>query len=375
MNISSLSIQNKRRLSKLLEELTDLLSEKDLLIENASKEVDKMDEALDMQSKLDEKGTEFTNIATSIEAKELQDLVIKSDKLSSEIENINYKSRELNDQLEELSERQNTLMSQINDILLKTDTNAIDLNKGIYVDSLSTSVFIVDAQIPEDIDVISKENCEIINCNINLISEISDLYNSNINKIITEADNNDFIELKEKVQKYKEDKNNSYDKQLEMLKKSFETEPVVEEAITPSQEIPNEEKQETVISEETQEKPILDNVSETDSIDKLLSLQTVMDNPTEEKIQVDSLETLQNISNETPIEESKVEEVNKNVVYINSEDKVVPNQIARATKDKLNNKIMKIFEGSYPETKIEYIPALNNNATFNLENFINNKAA
>ncbi|MBQ9023794.1 MAG: hypothetical protein IJ105_01080 [Bacilli bacterium] len=354
MNISSLSIQSKRRLSELLEDLTDILNRKDSLIENASKEINRMNTIIDMQNKLDAKGSELTNIATPIDAKELQELVEKSDKLSIEKEEINAKSRQLNNDLEELSNIENSLMEEINQLLLSNNIQE-DNNQSIYVESLDSHVYIVDAQIPENKDVISQEHCEIINCNINLIAEISKLYNSNINKIVIDNEENDFDELKEKVEKYNNDKNNSYDKQLELLKKSFEKEdekPIIEEQQEQVIELPKEEIPEETLNNQKIELDTQENES-------IVPLSTILPETKEVKTDIPS--------NNEP----------NNIIYIDSSDKVVPNQIARATKEKLNNKIIQIFSGSYPETQIKVISPLTQNEEnpFNLENFVTNKTA
>ena len=358
MNISSLTYQDKQRLGELLEDLTDILKRKDSLIENASKQIDRMNTIVDMQNKLDEKGSEFINIKTPIEAKELQDLVEKSDKLSKEKEEINEKSVALNKDLEELYTIEESLMQEINDIL---STNKLDdEEKGIYVESLNTSVYIIDAVIPKNKDKISRENDEIINCSIDLIAEIANQYNKNINKIVVDNEDNNFDELKEKVEKYKSDKNNSYDKQLELLKKTFE------------ESNSNESTQEKVVIETPSNEEEKVEVVETKPEDNIVSLSSVLDQP-EEKINVDSFETLQNnIPNVQTIDNTS----GVNIVYFKDTDLVVPNKIVKATKEKLNNKIIDICWGSFPATKIDYINTKNESLdSFNLENFVTNKAA
>lgn len=395
MNISSLPIQSKKRLSELLEDLTDILKRKDSIIENASKEIDRMNTINDMQSKLDAKSSEFTSIKTSIDAKELQELVEKSDKLSSEKEEINLKSRQLNNDLEELVNIENSLMDEINNIL--TSSSLTEENySGLYVDSLDANIFIVDAEVPENRDLISRENCEIINCNINLIAEIAKLYNSNINKIIIENENDDFDDLKQKVEQYKTDKNNSYDKQLEILKKSFEEENKEEVQIEEEkqQEIVAEPKveapKEVMVSEivtdlPKQEEPVQEEVQTEENIinNNILlpqeEIPTVLEKPVIENndeniIPLSSLLDTQLEQNNIQPEEVKEEPVN-NIIYVDLNDKVVPNQIARATKDKLNNKIINIFDGSFPKTKIQNINKVDETKPFNIDNFVTNKAA
>lgn len=400
MNISSLSIQNKKRLSELLEDLTDILKRKDSLIENASKEIDRMSMINDMQSKLDAKGSEFTSIATPIDAKELQELVEKSDRLSSEKEEINLKSRQLNNDLEELSRIENSLMDEIN-VILSSNNLEEEKEQSLYVDSLNDNIYIIDAKIPEDKDLISQENCEIINCNISLIAEIAKLYNSNINKIIIENNDNDFDELKEKVEKYKVNKNNSYDKQLEILKKSFSEDKKEELSIDNTQEtmpeevskdVQEETKDVTLENNEPVVETIIDTPVDTSVSPEAINVETDNNSNSPEPINVELENKEDNIvpieslldqqllmsqeelsNNITPISDSKQELTS--TIYVDASDKVIPNQIARATKDKLNNKIIQIFDGSFPKTIIQSLSQNNDNTPFNIENFINNKAA
>lgn len=353
MNISSLPIQSKKRLSELLEDLTDILNRKDSLIESAAKEVDRMNTIIAMQDKLDSKGSEFTSIATPIDAKELQELVIKSDKLSKEKEDINIKSRKLNSDLEELSIIEDNLMEEINKIL-NSQVNENENQNGIYVDSLNSNVYIIDAQLPEEIDNISPELCEIINCNVNLIVEISNLYNSNINRIIVNTEDTYFDELKHKVDKYKTEKNNSYDKQLELLKKSFEEEQVVNTDLNKETE-----NNENLVEEETKE--------ETEPL-QTPEEKTVVLEPVSEPESIVPLESV--------FKEKKDINEDISIIYVDLNDKVVPNQIARATKDKLTNKIIPIFSDSFIKTKIDSIePKEILSETFTIENFVNNQTA
>lgn len=372
MNISSLSLQSKKRLSELLEDLTDILNRKDSLMENASKEINRMNTINDMQSKLDAKGSEITSIKTPIDAKELQELVEKSDKLSTEKEEINIKSKKLNDDLEELVNIENSIMNDINEILYSNNSKEED--KGIYVDSLNTKVNIIDASIPEDKDMILKENCEIINCSINLIAEISKIYRSNITDIIIEElEDDNFDKLKEKVEKYKDEKNSSYDKQLELLKKSFEETPeekiVIEQPQETNNEQINEVENNVVIEPEVKQEEVIE-----EPINININNENVEPIKTEESENIVPLSTVLEV-NEPVANQDNIQNDLGSIIYINSEDKVVPNQIARATKDKLYNKIIKIFEGSYPETKFNVLNKVDNNIPFNIDNFVSNKTA
>ena len=310
MNISSLSIQAKKRLIELLEDLFDIKKRKESLIKEADNEIDRMNVIINMQSKLDEKGTEFTSILTPMDAKELQNLIEKSDKLSSEKEEINIKSKQIYDDLEELESIENSLMEEINDIL--SSTNQKEESKSIYVETLNTEVYIVDKKITEDIEKIDAEKCEIINCNIELIAEIAKSYRSHINKIVLETTENMFDELKEKVEKYKNDKNSSYDKQLELLRNTFneqtnnekeeievKDEPVKEENI-------NETLSEPAVSQEnstTIEQPVIN--------ETLNNEPTIIDN-NETAVSLEPINLESNGVNELPIQNDN-QVVNENI--------------------------------------------------------------
>lgn len=415
MNISSLSIQDKRRLSELLEDLIDILNRKDSLIENASKEIDRMSVIDDMQTKLDEKSSELTSISTPIDAKELQGLVEKSDKLSSEKEEINLKSKKINDDLEELENIEKSLMEDINEILFTNKEKEVE-EKGIFIDSMNTSVFIEDKQLPETKEKVSSEDCEIINCNIELIVEIAKLYRSNINKIILSTDESGFDELKEKVEKYKNEKNNSYDKQLELLRNSFKKEePEIQEE---EKEEPVEQKEEIseeqpIVQEITPEEPANEviepvqqeeniiNINEQPIIQEEIPVETpinlevnnesvipleepvVTPQPDDTVVPISTLLEQQlmmpqeEVTNTATLqqEEPKVEQ-NAKFVTINFDEKVVPNKLVAATKEKLNNKILDICWGSFEPRKFVYENSKSNDMTnFSLDKFVKDTAA
>ena len=310
MNISSLSIQAKKRLIELLEDLFDIKKRKESLIKEADEEIDRMSKIDDMQSKLDEKGTEFTSILTPMDARELQNLIEKSDKLSSEKEEINIKSKQIYDDLEELESIEKSLMEEINNIL--SSTKQKEESKSIYVETLNTEVYIVDKKITEGIEKIDSEKCEIINCNIELIAEIAKSYRSHINKIVLETTENMFDELKEKVEKYKNDKNSSYDKQLELLRNSFneqknnEKEEIEVKDETIKEETINETLSEPVVSQEnntTIEQPVIN--------ETLNDEPTIIDN-NETAVSLEPINLESNGVNELPIQGNN-QVVNENI--------------------------------------------------------------
>ena len=438
MNISSLSIRDKRKLGELLEDLVDILNRKDSLIETADKEIDRMSVIDDMQTKLDVKSSEFTSIATPIDAKELQGLVEKSDRLSSEKEEINLKSKQIYDDIVELEDIEKSLMEEINNILFSSDKEKEE-EKGIFIDSMNTNVCIIDKQIPENKDVVNDYKCEIINCNVDLIIEIAKLYRSNISKIVLAEEEYGFDELKEKVEKYKIDKNSSYDKQLELLRSSFnventevqeekENEAVVEEKVAETtqnveSEKPilepvkednivvnsnNEVKQEEVqveqpvvqeekITEEpkeiieptvtletiNRENPIIQGPeSDNQNVESVVSLEPINNNQPKQEESITPLTSLLDQQLMMPAEEPITEQNNQdnliNFKYtsINTDDKVIPNKLVAATKEKLNNKILDICWGSFQPRKFQYFSPLGDNlGKFNLNEFVNSNAA
>ena len=376
MKISSLPTQTLKRLSELVEDLIDILNKEASIIKSSEIEVDRMEEIKSIQDKLDSKGSEFDNISTPMDAKELHELIIKSDELSKEKSEINIKSKLLYEDLDELTLIKNNLKEEINKILKGNEIKKENDQVGIYVDSLNTNVYIIDGPLPNEIDKISPGLNEIINCNVELIKEISEIYNNNVNVILADKDEIYFEELKEKVEKYKTNKNNSEDKQLELLKKTIENENVIN---TDLQDEKNEE--EKIVLENTapieseevntpkideisiiNENPIIENVSPVSDVtneikeEPIVPISNFIENPQN------------NVINNAPSEVS--------TIYVDFNDKVVPNQIARATKDKLNNKIIPILSDSFVKTKIDSIAKENNvNAPFSIEGFVNNQAA
>ena len=367
MKISSLPTQTLKRLSELVEDLIDILNKEASIIKSSEIEVDRMEEIKSIQDKLDSKGSEFDNISTPMDAKELHELIIKSDELSKEKSEINIKSKLLYEDLDELTLIKNNLKEEINKILKGNEIKKENDQVGIYVDSLNTNVYIIDGPLTNEIDKISPGLNEIINCNVELIKEI---YNNNVNVILADKDEIYFEELKEKVEKYKTNKNNSEDKQLELLKKTIENENVIN---TDLQDEKNEEEKivlentapiesEEVNAPKIDENPIIENVSPVSDVtneikeEPIVPISNFIENPQN------------NVINNAPSEVS--------TIYVDFNDKVVPNQIARATKDKLNNKIIPILSDSFVKTKIDSIAKENNvNAPFSIEGFVNNQAA
>lgn len=347
MNISSLSINNKRKLSELLSDLIDILKRIDDIVNTASKEVERMDAIEKMQANVDSKSSEILKISTAIDAKELQELVNKSDKLSKEKDEIIGKSKLLNEDLNELEQIKNGLINEINAILKASNT--YNKEKSIHISSLNDNVYIVDSKLPDEKPNLSSQTDEIIKCQVELINEITSLYGQNISVMIVGNNDEEYEDLKLKVKKYTEDKDNSYERQMAMIIKSFENDNG--KVVLDTDETKKDEVKEENI------RPLSSIISDTENtaLDQMVDQSNVLPLPN----------TVDN-----PIETIQTDD--KLILII--KDKVELNQIARATKDKLYNKIIVIFDGSYPKTEIKKENEVTTNNNISVDNFLNNKA-
>ena len=384
MNISSLSINNKRKLSELLSDLIDILKRIDDIVNTASKEVERMDAIEKMQANVDSKSSEILKISTAIDAKELQELVNKSDKLSKEKDEIIGKSKLLNEDLNELEQIKNGLINEINAILKASNT--YNKEKSIHISSLNDNVYIVDSKLPDEKPNLSSQTDEIIKCQVELINEITSLYGQNISIMIVGNNDEEYEDLKLKVKKYTEDKDNSYERQMAMIIKSFENDNgkvVLDTDETKKDEVKEENIRplSSIISDT--ENTALDQMVDQSNVIPLANTQinqteeqsneVITPNITQETIQEETTSNVLPLPNtvENPIETIQTDD--KLILII--KDKVELNQIARATKDKLYNKIIVIFDGSYPKTEIKKENEVITNNNISVDNFLNNKAA
>ena len=384
MNISSLSINNKRKLSELLSDLIDILKRIDDIVNTASKEVERMDAIEKMQANVDSKSSEILKISTAIDAKELQELVNKSDKLSKEKDEIIGKSKLLNEDLNELEQIKNGLINEINAILKASNT--YNKEKSIHISSLNDNVYIVDSKLPDEKPNLSSQTDEIIKCQVELINEITSLYGQNISVMIVGNNDEEYEDLKLKVKKYTEDKDNSYERQMAMIIKSFENDNgkvVLDTDETKKDEVKEENIRplSSIISDT--ENTALDQMVDQSNVIPLANTQinqteeqsneVITPNITQETIQEETTSNVIPLPNivDNPIETIQTDD--KLILII--KDKVELNQIARATKDKLYNKIIVIFDGSYPKTEIKKENEVTTNNNISVDNFLNNKAA
>ena len=381
MNISSLPENQKRRIIELLSDLIDILNRIDVIVNTASKEVERMNTIEKIQASVDSKSSEIKEISTSIDARELQELVNKSDKLSKEKDEIISKSKLLNEDLSELEKIKDDLINEINAILKASNT--FNKEKSIHVNSLNDNVYIIDSKIPEEKPNLSSQTDEIIKCQVELINEITNICAQNISVVVVESDNEDYNALKEKVKKYTEAKDQSINNQISLIIKSFDNEDNKVVLDT------DETKKEEVVKEENI-KPLSSIISNTENtaLDQMVEQSNVVPFPNNQVEQQSNEVITPNVtpmanqedeaSNVLPVPSAQTDQVetvqNNDSLVLFIKDKVELNQIARATKDKLYNKIIVIFDGSYPKTKIEKENEVVTNNNFNVDNFLNNKA-
>ena len=342
------------REEKLMKKAKELIEKGSKVDKNKTNLIDRSKNVINLEN-----GVIKANINSSLESEEFINLVTKSNDYKIEEEKINNEASIINKELDEISDLRLSLKNKIDAVL----SAATKKNIGINVDNIG-NVYIIDAPIPDNFDKISSDLCEIINCNISLIKEISEIFNSNVTNTILENYIDEFKKLKSYTSKYEFNKDDIYDKQLELLNKTIgekveiDTEKII---------IPNEEKSVDKIQEVVVPKSEIEvNIPSEPTVEKVI----------EDDKKIDNIVPLSDVINmDVDINNNKL---NESVLYILKDDKVVPNQIARATKDKLYNKIMLIFDGSYPKTVIEYVDNVNEkntNDSFNIENFVSSKVA
>ena len=247
-------------------------------------------------------------------------------------------------------------------------------------------MYIVDSKLPDEKPNLSSQTDEIIKCQVELINEITSLYGQNISVMIVGNNDEEYEDLKLKVKKYTEDKDNSYERQMSMIIKSFENDNgkvVLDTDETKKEEVKEENIRplSSIISDT--ENTALDQMVDQSNVIPLTNTQinqteeqsneAITPNVTQETIQEETTSNVIAFPNtvENPIETIQTDD--KLILII--KDKVELNQIARATKDKLYNKIIVIFDGSYPKTEIKKENEVTTNNNLSVDNFLNNKAA
>lgn len=380
MAISSLPKESKTNLIELSADLSDVLYEKQTVIEEASKLIDKMKSIEETQNKLDDKGSKIVEIDTPIEAKEFQDLLEKADKLSTEKNDIYKESKIINNRLNELNNIEKTIKDEINKLLEAKE----------QVEEIK-NINIVSKKVPNTIDKINPDFDRIINSSITLSNYITDLSDDYLSNAKNSNVDSAYNELKQKVEEYENLQNESTELKLVEKANTIEFPKTVQV---------DEIVEKPVINDVIQEQVIEDTPIETNAEEEPITPDIEIPKPTLDIPTVNpDIPTVENINIPNEIEIPTVENINKpqdNVIPLSSviennapqqsinskvvkfNDKVVPNKVARATKKKAREVIMPKFDGTYPKTTVvtTLTPLSNSDVPqFNLDNFLNNKAA
>ena len=423
--LSSLSQEDNEKLINLSDRLSELLKQEGTVIEEAKQLVDRMKEIKEKQAGIDQKGNNVINengtivINNSLESEEFMNLLITSNGLTSEENNINYQALNLNSKLEEISKQKQSILEIMNSIISTASNNMTD--ESIFVEEIG-EIQIGNPVVPDLTEQIITPLSEIINCNVLLIVEMSDLFLSNVTKKV--LDNAfEFNILKQKVDEYKTNENNSLEKQFEMINMvSPETEETLYDDNQSIDNVSEEQQNQDLPEVSLNENISLDNTSEEQqnqdlpevSLNENISLDNTSDEQQNqdlpeaslnENISLDNasldkqVETNELVENQPEISNNETQNSNIQSIedilgstlddikqesttndnyesIINIKNKIELNQVAKATKDKLYNTILSVFEGSYPKTKInDGSLSINSNNKFNMENFVNGKTA
>lgn len=411
MGISSLPIQSIKRLKEVVADIEDILVRRDTLMEDADALKERRDKAIELQYKLDSKALEFSKLSTSIDAKELRETLDKLEEVSTEIERINSDYKIVYKQIVDLSKAKDELSREYDEIKQESEEKNEKIVNKWYLDKLNINASITGISIPESIfNILNMDNNIIISCEKNKYNEIAEPYIKNKDKFAISNDEFDFDKFNEEINEYKKEKNDSLDKMLEFVTKTDE---VKQEENT---SIGNQESE--IVLKTDIEQPIKEeiiNSSEEQNIQEnaanINQKEIIMDKPTENveigntieekpKLQTPSVDSIVSFDTETSnsaldkqIEEmgSTVEKQDNNIISIdelinnvkelyidNIDKKNTLNKMTRATKDKKNNKIVNILDGSYPKTIIKPLQnkkEVNNDEVIDIDNFLNNKAA
>ncbi len=390
MKISTLTIETSGILDKLLEDLEKILSQKSIIFQNAQKEIDRMNKAINEQRQLDIEGERIGNIQNPQEAQKLKKLIEKSRELSTQINDINLISREYNNELDRLSKEEEELREKIKN-LSKPDIYEEKEEKR-YIEALNSNVIILDKEMPQINDSVIEDNCEIIRCDSKIANEIRKQFSKNVTLTKVMLDNNEFDKLKQKVDSYNYNEKEYFDKQLKILTKVEEPKIEVKEDNTQNineQEkvvieekpiiIPNETNDVIIDSNEEEEEKIVNEdipsniniqLEEEKNVDNVVPLSSIIED-TEPLNRPDPLEAqlLENI---------KKEEVkdNKITLYtsVKSNENMNSNKILNI-KDGRKEKVLNAFNNNERHNFVPLNSALNNNNFNSFENFASNKAA
>ena len=259
MDMSSLSMEDLGRLSDLLDELSAVVNDKEDIIKNiALIDVKKMNQAVDTKNKANDKASKFTieDLSMSRNIDEIKTFVTSNLDSSYEMHEIDENAKRLNEELDAISLREEYLKLEIEKLVKINSIDKIQSN-GIILDMLNTTIYILDQEIPKSIDKISPDSCRIIDCGKELIKEISNLLLENVSEKEVYTDSSiyeNFNKLKDRVNEYEREKNKSDDKQLEMLKR-----PILPEQEEKVEQPEEEQKEEEKIEESKVEEQVVEN--------------------------------------------------------------------------------------------------------------------
>ena len=312
MDMSSLSMEDLGRLSDLLDELSAVVNDKEDIIKNiALIDVKKMNQALDTKNKANDKASKFTieDLSMSRNIDEIKTFVTSNLDSSYEMHEIDENAKRLNEELDAISLREEYLKLEIEKLVKINSIDKIQSN-GIILDMLNTTIYILDQEIPKSIDKISPDSCRIIDCGKELIKEISNLLLENVSEKEVYTDSSiyeNFNKLKDRVNEYEREKNKSDDKQLEMLKRP--TLPETEEKVEQPEE--EEKEEESKLEEQVVENSIEEPKVEVSQEEPKIEVSQEEANPivldTTPKVDLEVKEPETQVNIEPSVEEPKIE--------------------------------------------------------------------
>ena len=233
----------------------ELIEQGNELDKNKSELIDRSKHIID-----EEDGKLKVKIDNTIESEEFIDIVTKSGDFKKEEEDINKKANDVNKELDELNKTRTRLTNEINSIFEYALKKGASKETGKKINGLGL-VYILDKKLPTDIEKMSSDVCEIINCGRSLIKEIADTYSKNKVSSNAKITEDEFSILKKYVSEYDTNKDETFDNQLEILNKKIEdkieseTEKVEEPIIEKEPEEVVQKPQLEVVKEEAIEIP------------------------------------------------------------------------------------------------------------------------
>lgn len=353
MSILSLPIPDE--MTQKLDQLRKIFDEKEKLTKEAEIIIKNVDELENQKENLYKRAEKYASIEfkSQDEVKDFSDILIESMELNEKIGNKNDSSRELNEKFETIIEEENKIVSEIRELLKQASMENIEEVKSILVEKLGMSVFVIKPNIPDVLNVVDRSANEIINCEKNIVSSLSEIYFENSIIIPKKADK-DYIKI---LKKYVSDsiaqQEQSIDERLSFLQKE------------PSEKV--EEKQ--VVEQPKVEIPVENN-----------NIQETVENKEEEKAEVVQENTSNILSLDSILsQDAKVETnavIDSNIIIIKDRFDNSNSKVANSNKTKIEN-IKNNFKGTFvlPIIKSEIEPKVEVKPMDPITSFINPKAA